>query len=214
MVDENRINVYSIPNTIILSSPPNNIPTVPNTEGFVDPTLVYYNSGDGLLYRYSNVTQTWDGFNEIYGIYTDPTAAKTIVYRTMLSVGAGAGWYIVDPTAFNDFNLNIYLPTDWIILFLIPYVCFKVAVRDGAEGSLYNEEFVQGIQQLQTSYDVPNFVRLKDVAHLPAYTQIVKDNLGKLDTVMPTRAVYDSMKIGNSIMPTYGGIYDTGGWGL
>ena len=215
MIDENRIDVYNIPNIIILTSPPGNISSVPNATGFVDIYSVYYNTSDGKLYRYSNATQTWDGFDEIYGIYANPATGISTIYRTMFLAGVGsASWYVVDPTSLEDFNLNIYLPTDWIILFLIPYVCFKAAVRDGAEGSLYNEEFVQGMQQLQTSYDIPNFVRLKDVAHLPAYTQIVKDNLDKLDVVMPTRAIYDFMKIGNAIMPAYGGMYDTGGWGI
>jgi hypothetical protein len=123
-------------------------------------------------------------------------------------------WTPVVENRLNDFDLAMYLPTDWIVLFLIPYVCFKTAVRDGSSGSLYNEEYVQGFQQLQTSYNVPNFVELSKVAHLPAYTAMVKANLNNLNKRIPTRAVYDSMKIGNAIFPEYEYTTTRGGWGF
>ena len=61
---------------------------------------------------------------------------------------------------------------------------------------------------------MPNFVRVSTVAHLPAYTKLVKNHPEKIYDTIPTRAIYETMKIGNAVRSTYGGFYDNGGWGV
>ena len=115
---------------------------------------------------------------------------------------------------YSSVNLTDYFPIDVINLYLIPYVCFKFTVRNGGDGSIFVDEFTQGFQQIQTSYDIPNFVVLSEQAGKLAYAADVEENLSNLNIKIPTRAIYDSMKIGDSFMPTYGGMYDNGGWGI
>jgi hypothetical protein len=113
-----------------------------------------------------------------------------------------------------EVDLCEYMPLDWWILFVIPYVCFKFAVRNGDDGALYSTEFSEGLQQLQTCYDVPNFVVLSEVAGDPVYTEIVQANLDTLSVKIPTKAIKNSMRIGNAIAPVFGNLYDVGGWNI
>lgn len=218
MVDENRLDIQNIPNVTLLKTLPSGgateIPTVTSEDGLTDPDKIYYNTTTCKFCKYNVHLQTWASYDKIYGVYIDNTTARTIYAAVPFPVAGYAMWSPVDENRLNDFDLNTYLPMDWLILFVIPYVCFKANVRDGGNGALYNEEYIQGFQQLQTSYDVPNFVELSKVAHLPAYTHTVKDNITALHSYIPTRAVYDSMKIGNSVLPTYGRLNSRGGWGL
>jgi hypothetical protein len=150
----------------------------------------------------------------MYAVYLNDKNQRVLYESIYYYIEATYLWTPVDENRLNDFSLDVYIPDDWVILFLIPYVCFKASVRDGGNGGLYHEEFTQGFQQLQTSYDVPNFVALNTVAHLEAYRPLVKQYIAALNTKVPTRAVYDSMKIGNAIMPEYGGFHTRGGWGF
>lgn len=217
MISENKFNVSEIPNVTLLNDIPTGstaeISAVADSSAFTDTSKIYYKTTDGQFYKYNSVNDSWVGYNEVYGVYV--SASGRALYQTVPMYGTAlAFWSIVDEKRLNDFDLTIYLPEDWIILFLIPYVCFKTAVRDGSDGGLYSDEFTQGFQQLQTSYDVPNFVELSKVAHLPAYTSIVKNNIAALNIKVPTRAVLNSMKTGNAIMPEYGGFNSRGGWGI
>lgn len=160
----------------------------------------------------------WDGaewvlVDKLYGIYVDAEGAL----RTYLAVPITktvAVWVAVDDAHIEEFDLTEYLPIDWWTLFIIPYVCFKFSVRNGDSGDLFVDEFTQGFQQLQSSYNVPNTVQLCTVAGRPAYSKIVKNNLHNLLASVPTRAIYDSMKVGNGIQPVFGVFYETGGWGI
>lgn len=217
MVDENRLNVQEMPNVVLLKTlPSGGVTEIPigDESTFTDTDKVYYHAKTGKVCKYDVYLQEWVAYDNIYGIYIDDQHNRTLYVTMPLPVAGYAVWAPVVEKRLNDFDLKMYLPTDWIVLFLIPYVCFKTAVRDGSNGALYNEEYVQGFQQLQTSYDVPNFVDLVKVAHLPAYKSLVKENITALNKKVPTRAIYDSMKVGNAIMPEYGGFNSRGGWGF
>lgn len=217
MISEQAIRVQDKPNLVVLASEPtgtaSDIPAG-TIESFTDTSKTYYNTSDNKLYKYSILTEQWDAYDKMYGLYA-PIGSPRAVYETLsVPLANQAIWVKLDEKRLNDIDLTVYMPEDWVILFLIPYVCFKATMRDGGNGALYSEEFVQGFQQLQTSYDVPNKVLLSRVAHLPAYTAIVKSHLSNLAIEVPTRAVYPDMKIGNSIMPSYGGFNSRGGWGI
>lgn len=215
MVDENRLNITELPNVMLLDNVGiiNSIDYIPNedTEGAEG---LHFSTKNYKFYKYDFSEELWKEYDTYYGIHIDDSGKRTTYTTMVLPTASAAIWTPVVEERANDFDLTDYIPADWIILFLIPYVCFKVSVRDGNNGALYNEEYTQGFQQLQTSYDVPNFVTLKDVAHLPAYRSVVKAKLNSLNETIPTRAVYDTMKIGNAIRPTYGGFHMRGGWGL
>ena len=112
----------------------------------------------------------------------------------------------------RELNLLDYLPFDWITLYLIPYVCFKHSVRDGSSGSHFLEDMQQGYQQLQKSYDIPCSVTLTQQAGKVAYTADVEENLPNLNISIPTRAIYDDMKIDRVVASQFTGLYDNGGW--
>lgn len=217
IVSANQFNIQELPNLVLIREAPTGgasdipIAVAPN---FPDVTKVYYEATENKFYKFNNLTMQWEAFDTVYGIYIDDSFQRFLYQTIPLPATGFAMWTPIDEAYISDFDLVWYLPMDFIILFLIPYVCFKFSVRDGNSGELYNEEWTQGWQQLQTSYDVPHFVKLSTVAHLPAYTNFVKNNPDKLNTTIPTRAIYDSMKIGSSILPSYGGFYEGGGWGV
>lgn len=218
MVDENRLSIQDIPNVALLKTLPSGsateISAIDSEDNLKDTDKIYYYTPTCKFCKYDVRLQKWVTYDKVYGIYIDDSYRRTLYETVPLAVAGYAIWSPVDETRLNDFDLTAYLPMDWLILFVIPYVCFKANVRDGGNGALYSEEYTQGFQQLQTSYDVPNFVELSKVAHLPAYTPVVKNNITALHSRIPTRAVYDSMKIGNAVLPTYGGFNSRGGWGL
>lgn len=214
MVSENKFELSEIPNLVLLDKAPYIIPAVPDDTGFTDTVEVYFNLKDNLFYKYARLSDSWVGYDKVYGLYIENDGTRKL-YQTFPAYTTGSAlWTLVNENRLNDFELNTYLPDDWVILFLIPYVCFKTAVRDGMDGNLYRDEYVQGFQQLQTSYDVPHFVDLYKVAHLPAYKPEVKKHIAALNVKVPTRAVYDTMKVGNTILAEYGGFNSRGGWGI
>jgi len=213
-LDEHRLNIVSIPNVVYLSAAlaSSKLPNITDVSEIPSGSSeVYYNTSDAKFYKLSSVGEP-EGYATVFGIYIDSSYNRQVLQTSHLASGE-AMWVPYNDDVCTSANLCEILPTDWIIMFLIPYVCFKFSVRDGSSGALYNEEYVQGFQQLQTSYDIPNSVLLSKVAHLPAYTRIAKDNLDNLQIHVPTRAIYDSMKIGNAVQPEYGTFY-SGGWGL
>ena len=155
------------------------------------------------LYATSRTSSIDNKYEDVYEIYQ------------VLVIGGTVYWSPYEYTATaTRVNLTDFLPRDWIHLYLIPYVCFKYSSRNGNSSVLYVEEFTQGFQQLQKSYDVPSFVNLAANADLPAYTQDVEENLPNINITIPTRAIYDSMKVSRVIHAKYGTMYDNGGWGV
>lgn len=220
MVSDNTVDTSMQANTVLLTTYPSNAvamearSTIPTEPPAVDePMYVYYAKDASMLNRAFYV---WNGFNwtaydTLYGVCFSGTKKSTFVATPL---GLKAYWVDVPVRRTLDFDLCEYLTMDWWTLFIIPYVCFKFAVRNGNDGDLYSSEFTQGFQQLQTSYDVPNFVKLSEVAGTPAYTNIVKENLNNLSRKVPTRAVTDSMRVGNAICAVFDNSYSKGGWGL
>ena len=152
---------------------------------------------------------SWVATPKAYGI----VPGGAVAYETV-AISGYAVWYETPLNKLSEFSLTEYLPVDWIILFLIPYVCFKFAVRNGDNGALFSDEFTQGLQQLQTSYSVPTTVALSSVVHLAPYSAIAAANLNNLSKHIPTRAITESMKIPNGVHAVYGNIFDHGGWGI
>ena len=187
----------------------------PTSEAITNSDTLSYDSSTGLItYVDSNgVSRTTSVLYGIYATFDNDTKQPIRqMYRTV-KVGGAIFWSPYEYVPEREINLADYLSTDWIILFLIPYVCFKYAVRNGDSGALYSEEFQQGFQQLQNSYDVPSFVNLVEYAGKPAYTEDVKNHIDNLKIQIPTRAIYDDMKTSRTIRAEYGGMYDRGGWG-
>lgn len=170
------------------------------------------------LYGIRQSNGTYYMSDEMYAIYNTLTSEGIKIYKAIMYAAPSnesdglIAWAVTtedDPLSLDLLN---YIPNDWIVLFLIPYVCFKYSVRDGDTGALYSEEFVQGFQQLQQAYNVPSFVSLTSHAHLPAYKKDVMDNLNKLDIIVPTRAITEAMRSPAIVHATYGDFYDSNGW--
>lgn len=220
MVLNNTVDTTLQENTILLTTRPThvvNIPqvsTVPTEAPSEDgPQYLYFTSNASMIDRgfYVWTGSEWKFHNVIYGVLFEG-ATKTSYVST--PIGLKAFWTEVPNTMRTEFDLCEHMTMDWWTLFVIPYVCFKFAVRNGDDGSLYSDEFTQGMQQLQTCYDVPNFVVLSDVAGVPAYTEIVKSNLNDLNKKIPTKAITEDMRVGNAIQACFGNMFDTGGWGI
>lgn len=154
----------------------------------------------------------WHNYDQIYGMMPGNTSVQLYVSVVVASALGEVYWTPVVKSD-EDLVLTNYLPTDWIILFLIPYVCYKYSIREGMDPGVFSEEMTQGFQQLQESYDVRETVRLSNVAGKYAYTKQVEENLPDLNKDVPTRAIYDSMKVRRAVNATYRDFYD-GGWGL
>lgn len=153
----------------------------------------------------------WTKYDNLYGIYVN--GGSNVAYSAVPVDKSTAMWVKIADNSVTEFDLCEYLPFSWWTLFVLPYVCFKFSVRNGDSGELFREEFVQGFQQLQTSYSIPNTVPLATVVGKPAYSNYIITN-SNISERVPTQAVYESMRIVDSILPIYGGFYETGGWGI
>lgn len=184
-----------------------------------DGTVQYaYVCGDTFntrkFYKYIGGTDGWKEVSALYGILVDDMGDVSTYVAVPISTTV-AVWTPVSAQHISEFDLTDYLPLDWWTLFIIPYVCFKFAVRNGDSGELFSDEFTQGYQQLQSSYNVPNTVKLREVAGKPAYAELVKLHLEYIGNgIVFTRAIYEDMRVGNGIASVYGGIYESGGWGI
>jgi hypothetical protein len=214
MRTENTFKIAEHPNVVVISDPSlgiTHVDTVPEGDEVAE-DIVMYSASDVSKLRwglYVKKDGTWTKVSEAYGVKNgDATAYRAVVIDGM------AVWSAVPYETVKEFDVTEYLPSDWIILFIIPYVCFKYAVRNGDSGALFSDEFTQGFQQLQTSYDVPNSVTLSKVAHLPAYKSLVLKNISNLSINVYTRCITEDMKVPNGIGKTYHIAVDTGGWGL
>ena len=186
------------------NAPLPNIPTDETAPVYIKDGVIYYTKNDKTVSTsklYALVSKFEDG------------AIVNQMWHTVL-VNTSAYW--TPYTVITDDNVDLleYLPFDWIVLFLIPYVCFKYAIRDGDSGASYAEDFSNGFQQLRNSYDIPHNVILSQQAGKIAYKQDVEKYLPNLNTLVPTRAIYEDMKIPRNIQAQYGSVYDRGGWGF
>lgn len=217
LVSKHSIDTTVQNNTVLLESYPNGtvhrfeeLPTGRPAEG--EPTYGYFVKPDiyeGVFYIYNG--RTWNEFESMFGVLFENAEKKVFVATP---VGQNAYWTATEVNLTLEFDLCEYMPADWWTLFVIPYVCFKYAVRDGDDGALYSTEFTQGLQQLQTSYDVPNSVVLSTVAHLPAYKEDVSSNINSLGKRVITKAITEDMRVGNAISAIFGNMHDRGGWGI
>lgn len=212
---ENTFKITESPNTILLTSSPtadNAIPTVSDLSTATAQVVYYVKSGGTEKYENSLYVKKNGNYEPVSELYAFSFGKAYVAVPVAFSY---AVWVETSLETVTSFNLLDYLPFDWWMLFVIPYVCFKSALRDGGNGSLFSDEFTQGFQQLQTSYGVPNTVRLSDVAHLKAYKNLVTDNIANLDKHVATRAVFDTMRISDGVRKTYGAeLFDNGGWGI
>lgn len=129
-----------------------------------------------------------------------------------ICVQYGTSKYWVKYETIDSCDISEYLPDDWVLLWLIPYVCFKYTVRDGGTAQTFAEELQQGFQQLQETYDVPAKVTLATYADKLAYHNLVEKKLPNLDIMVGTRAIYENMKHDRSLNAIYSNMFDRGGF--
>ena len=70
-----------------------------------------------------------------------------------VAYGGSAAWVEISTAETYEAEFSHYLPDEWIMLWLIPYVCYKYTVRDGGTAQSFAEELTQGFQQLQDTYE-------------------------------------------------------------
>lgn len=215
LLAENAFELGKLANLVALDKEPTSL-----TEDYI-PVSIEKADESSKPYYYDTITSkygikkngTWSYHSELYGFVNDP-GLESQVYTSSWISDAIVMWVPYDTSPLHRLDLTDYLPSDIVILFMIPYICYKYTIRDGGEGAIFREEFMEGFQQIQTSYDIPNTVSLVKMAGKKAYATDVQENIKNLNVTVPTRAIYDTMKIGNAIMPTYGGFYEDGGWGI
>lgn len=216
IIAENYANVSQLKNLIELGSAPTEEDVIPSLAE--DPTVdedntifVYFNTTMSKFRVYNQDKLNWDIYDELYASYVDGVV-KYVYKATLLN----NDFYWVAEVYNNPLELDLskYICNDWIILFIIPYICFKFSARDNDTGAIFSEEFTQGFQQLLIAYRIPDKVNLAKVAGLLPYTEDVKKALPLLNIMCPTRAITEDMKIPKDIQATFGGFNDRGGWGI
>ena len=199
---------------------------------FTDYTIPVYDSAvEGMIDAFSNnkkyfystntkkfYIQTGSGIttytehDELFGFYLKDNVLTNPIYYKAAVYGEEAFWVKEFTDIQLECDLKEYLPDDWVLLWLIPYVCFKYTVRDGGTASTFAEELTQGFQQLQETYGIPSKVNLATYADKEAYTSLVEANLPNLNVAVPTKAIYESMKHSRITNAVYGSMYDRGGF--
>lgn len=198
-------------NVVILTSEPTAATRVPITDHPVD-ELYCFSPAKQMFAKKIAGEYMW--FKNLEAVYQDPNSANPKFYTAFVFSEDAVLWAASNVYDMLEFELTNILPYNWIILFLIPYVCFKQAVKDGDTGALFSEEFSQGFQQLRTSYHIPEKVILSRVAHLPAYNNLISEHLPNLNIYVPTKAITEDMQVEKGIRAIYGSMYDRGGWDL
>lgn len=219
MVDEFRRKMSKPePNKVFLTVDPitdASIPTIGEGEthtGFTD--AVYYDVNDKMYYILNKYTspKSYTAYKTVKGVYRDTTTGDYHVYTGVYYASSDAMWVEVPTDPTYECNLEEYLPDDWVLLWLIPYVCFKYTVRDGGTAQTFAEELSEGHQQLQDTYNVPSFIVLATYAGRPAYEKLVEDNLPNLNIVVPTRAIYTDMVHSRTVGEIHNNFFDRGGF--
>ena len=201
--DENKVILKTDPsldNYIIPSDPEN---PAENRVPF------YYNSETKTFFVLNQLNKTYKEFPTLKGLFV--TTSGMHLYESM-NYGSDAAWYEIPTDPNFEAEVGDYLPDDWVLLWLIPYVCFKYTVRDGGTAQTFAEELTQGFQQLQETYDVPSKVILATYADRPAYTELVEKHLPIINILVPTQAIYEDMKHSRNTNAIYGNMYDRGGF--
>lgn len=171
----------------------------------------YYNLATGKFGIYSGDESAYVYHNMIYGLVYLSGDIK--IYESYKS--GGTVIWIPSYLDAKDLEFETYLTDDWVILWLIPYVCFKYTARDGGTAQLFGEEITQGFQQLQETYDIPSTVVLASVADKLAYYELVQEYKDTTLLVkVRTRAIYENFKHERSPNAQYGSVYDRGGFGI
>ena len=202
------------PNRVLLSKYPEDTDVIPSYDSVADALqrkskFAYFPklNNFGIL----NYTATdYDLYPQLYAVYAN--AGEPVYFKAVKFSQDDAFWVVDHESALANFNFNTYLPDDWVILWLIPYVCFKYTVRDGGTAASFAEDITQGFQQLQNAYDIPSTVTLSTVAGMPAYYLLVKDNIHNLNITVPTRAIYETMQHKRALNAKFGSMYDRGGF--
>lgn len=170
-------------------------------------TKVYYNYIESHYYVLQN--GEYIICDDFLGIYFRDHVKE---YWSAFRIGPNANWENSERISPDEYDLEECLAHDWLMLWLLPYVCFKYTVRDGGTAQTFAEELTQGFQQLQESYNVPENVMLATVADKYAYKDLVSKYLPNLRIGVATRAIYESMKHDRDVLPEYGSMYDRGGF--
>lgn len=208
--------------SVILSKDPTVDPEIYSVESVPEEHLV--NESDGMfiniIYNQNNyMFYIWNDKLGAYknvgdsaiGIFLENGTAKYFIAEVL---GGSVYWTTYDLEANQDYDLDEYICDDWVILWLIPYVCFKYTVRDGGTAQTFAEELTQGFQQLQETYDIPSSVLLATYADRLAYRETVEHKLPNLNVKVPTLAIYEEMKHARNINAKFSSMYDRGGFGL
>ena len=165
----------------------------------------------GIWDKYNVRHNYFDTAKAIYIKDDSDGVAQMHMYQANV-YGNEAIWLEIPTDPEFECEISDYLPEDWILLWLIPYVCFKYTVRDGGTASSFADELTQGFQQLQETYNVPSKVVLATVADKPAYTTLVEENLPNLNIVIPVKAILPEMKHSRNLNAIFGSFYDRGGF--
>lgn len=202
-------------NKIILSSNPENndfeIP-VYDTEQTPSDTLPYYcNSSTKKFYILNKYSNSYTEHTLIKGVWVED-ATHVHIYQSVYYGGTTAIWMetAIDPT--YECDISDIMPDDWVLLWLIPYVCYKYTARDGGTAQTFAEELTQGYQQLQETYDIPSKVILATYADKPIYKELVEKSLPNLNIFVPTKGIFENMKHSRNTNAIYGSMYDRGGF--
>lgn len=201
MIENFKQNLSKSP-TVLLTTDPQVYPEIVSST--VGITGVYYNP-DERLFHYGDTLSSKD----LDGLYFRDGIKER--YKATV-VGTNAAWQWTDYDNVLECEFSDYLPDEWMLLWLIPYICFKYTVRDGGTASSFAEDLTQGFQQLQETYDVPETVNLTTYADKIAYADLVAENLPNIDITVRTRAIYNDMKHNRALNAFYGSMYDRGGF--
>lgn len=170
---------------------------------------IYYDLINQTFMVWSNLNHVYEAATDILGVFYRDGVKE---FWKPFHYGNAAMWEKSERIDESNYELNRHLPDDWILLWLIPYVCFKYTVRDGGTAQTFAEELTQGFQQLQDTYNVPNKVVLATVADKAAYQSLVKEKLPYLNVLVNTLAIYEEMKHERNVLSCFGSMYDRGGF--
>lgn len=208
-VSKNDVTVYI--NDDLEASPEIKVySTLPNSQQ----EDVIYVTSDRCFY-------TWDRGVSKYTKVTSRLIATHVidgeVKHYMARVYSAAPLWVTYKYDVEQYDLNNILTDDWILLWLIPYICFKYTVKDGGTATTFAEELSQGFQQLQESYNVPHKLTLATVADKLVYTEDVKECLEhnmSLNRLVETKLILKQMKHARGTIETFEDMFDRGGFGL
>lgn len=211
IISENYVRTSTLDNLIALSTPPtmsDTVPMYPDTPVGVEITY-YYKTTTGKFMKYNSEEDEWKAYDSLYA-YNITDGIRTVYKATYIDDHI----YWIQEVYDNPLELDFsqYICNDWIVLFVIPYICFKFSARDNDTGAIFSEEFTQGYQQLLIAYNIPDKVLLDKVAGLIPYREDVEKSLPNLKIMCPTRAITESFKIPKDIQATFGSMFDRGGW--